>query len=202
MTARKDFNLAAYAGGSTLSYSADFWDTVRGAWADAFKMDYTGWANVPTGARRVSLPAAGEMALYQRNGAGTDDAVFDSRSKASLAGADFTGPVSVAGKAYTPSQAPAYAGALVIDAALGNVFEVGALTGNVASMAISNWSVGQTINLRFVQDATGGRTVAVPAGAVVAGAVNPTASKVSWLVLTKVDNAGAPRGEGAWMQLP
>jgi hypothetical protein len=107
---------------------------------------------------------------------------------------------SIANRAYTAPQNPAYAASLTVDAALSNVFLVGTLTGNVTTFTINNPADGQTINLRFVQDGTGGRTIAMPGSAAVAGSPNATANKVSWLTLTYV--GGASRWEGAWTLLP
>lgn len=119
---------------------------------------------------------------------------------AAAASPSFTGLATITGGAFTPSLTPAHSATPTFDADASNVFEPGALTGNVSSITINNPHGGQSINIRFVQDAAGGRTVAVPAGAVVSGAINPTASKVSWLFLTY--SAAATRWEGAWSQLP
>ncbi len=80
-----------------------------------------------------------------------------------------------------------------------NVFYFGTLTANVTSMTISNASDGQTIQIRFVQDATGGRTVALPSGAQVSGSINTAANSVTWLVMTYV--ASASRWEGTWTRV-
>lgn len=59
----------------------------------------------------------------------------------------------------------AAAGALTIDYSLGDYFVVN-LAANATSMMISNPPVaGGSIVIHFVQDATGGRTVALPAAA-------------------------------------
>lgn len=102
--------------------------------------------------------------------------------------------------AYTPSLTPVHSATPTFDAAASNVHEPATLTGNVSSMTITNAAAGRTINIRFQQDATGGRTVAVPAGAAVTGSINVTANKVSWLCMT-YSSRGA-RWEGSWMYLP
>ena len=58
------------------------------------------------------------------------------------------------------------------------------MTGNVTSITLSNPVAGQTVQIRFQQDATGGGTCAVPSGAKVDGAINTGADRVSWLILT------------------
>lgn len=104
--------------------------------------------------------------------------------------------------AYTPSVATPFAASLTIDAALSNVHEIGTLTGNVTSFTISNPAAGRAINVRAIQDATGGRSFIAPAGAVIQGSINTAANKVSWLTLLYASNGGAPRWEGSWMNLP
>lgn len=102
--------------------------------------------------------------------------------------------------ARTTPVAVSYAAALAIDASAANLIKVGNLTGNVTSMTISNAAEGQFIAIRFRQDATGGRTIAVPAGAAVTGAPNSAANKTSYLNLTW--NATDARWEGAWTAIP
>lgn len=102
--------------------------------------------------------------------------------------------------AYTPSATPAFSATPTFDASTTNVFEPAPLTANVTSMTISNPNGGQTINIRFEQDSTGGRTVALPSGAKVSGGVNTTASSVT--VLTMTYSARASRWEGAWVGVP
>jgi hypothetical protein len=105
--------------------------------------------------------------------------------------------------AYTPSLAIAFSSTPSIDASLSNVVEFGTLTANVTSMTITNPQPGRTINIRVVQDATGGRTVAMPTGAQVSGTPNSAANKVSWLTMIYATNAGgSARWEGSWMLLP
>jgi hypothetical protein len=77
---------------------------------------------------------------------------------------------------------------------------MGALTANVTSMTISNPSAGQTINIRLIQDATGGRTVAHPASSKISGNMGATASAASILSMTY--SGASSRWEGAWVNLP
>lgn len=104
------------------------------------------------------------------------------------------------GGAYTSTVASAFSATPTFDAALSNVFEMGALTANVTSITIANPANGQTISIRMQQDGTGGRTVAVPTGAKVSGSVGSVANAASILTLTYSPTGG--RWEGAWVQLP
>lgn len=103
--------------------------------------------------------------------------------------------------AYTTSLPVNYSSTLSLDANLTNVFEITPLTGNVTSMTILNGANnGRTINIRFQQDATGGRTVTLPTGAAVSGAINLTGNRVSWLSL--IYSGHGVRWEGSWLALP
>ena len=102
----------------------------------------------------------------------------------------------VMGKANTV----AYTAGPVFDASLGNLILFGALTGNVTSMTITNPVQGHFLSIRFKQDAAGGRTVALPAGAKVAGSVGTLANQASYLNLTYI--SADARWEGAWTVLP
>ena len=124
----------------------------------------------------------------QLTGAQTADGVKTFSSRSSHAGA------------YTPSLTPAHSATPTFDCATGNVFEPAAMTGNVTSITLSNAVAGQTVQIRFQQDATGGRTCAVPSGAKVDGSINTGANRVSWLVLTY--SSSASRWEGNFFQVP
>ena len=102
--------------------------------------------------------------------------------------------------AYTPSLTPAHSATPTFDCATGNVFEPAAMTGNVTSITLSNAVAGQTVQIRFQQDATGGRTCAVPSGAKVDGSINTAADRVSWLILTY--SSRGSRWEGNWLVIP
>jgi hypothetical protein len=99
------------------------------------------------------------------------------------------------GSSRTVPVSIAYTSTVTVDASLSNVFYIGSLTGNTV-LAINNPSDGQTINIRFVQDATGGRTVTLPGTVSVVGALVTTANYVDWLTLTYVSSSG--RWEGCW----
>jgi hypothetical protein len=107
-------------------------------------------------------------------------------------------------RAYTDVVSPPFAAALVIDASQGNVFEVGDLTADITSMTISNSTPGQSIELSFKQGSTGANpgnyTVAVPAGAKVAGVPATGIGRVSKLYL-RYSNRDS-RWEGFWVPVP
>ena len=114
----------------------------------------------------------------------------------SIAGAKtFTDRLAAAG-AYTPSKAVAYAASITLDCAESNVFEVGELEGDVDTITLANPEPGQAINVRFVQDATGGHLVAAPAGAAIEGQMPDMPGAYAWLMLIYVD--AASRWEGYW----
>ena len=128
--------------------------------------------------------------------------------KANLAGGTaFTGAVTistagslvVASKALTTPFTLTYAATIAVNSALSNVFYC-ALTGNVTAFSITNPSDGQTVNIRFAQDATGGRVVTLPSSVKADGTQLTTASRVAWLSITYV--ASAARWEGGWVSVP
>lgn len=102
--------------------------------------------------------------------------------------------------AFTPATLPAHSATPTFDCATSNVFEPAALTSNVTAVTLSNAVAGQTVQIRFLQDATGGRTVVAPSGAKVSGSIATAANRASWLVLT-YSSRGA-RWEGNWLQVP
>ena len=107
---------------------------------------------------------------------------------------------SVHAGAYTPSLTPAHSAAPTFDCSTGNVFEPSAMTSNVGAITLSNAAAGQTVQIRFQQDATGGRTVTLPGSAKVSGTQETGANRVCWLVLTFSSRAG--RWEGNWLTVP
>lgn len=108
--------------------------------------------------------------------------------------------VKVNKKAYTAPATVSFAASLTIDTNASNLVKVGTLTGNVTSMTLSNGTEGQFISIRFKQDGTGGRTIALPAGAKVSGTYATAASRTSYLNVTW--NATDSRWEGSWFQVP
>ena len=133
-------------------------------------------------------------------GKADDSAVVKLTGAQTVAGVKTFSDRSAHAGAYTASQQPAHNATPTFDCATGNVFEPAAMTGNVTSITLSNPAAGQTVQIRFQQDATGGRTAAVPSGAKVDGSINTAANRVSWLILT-YSSRGA-RWEGNWLQVP
>lgn len=142
-------------------------------------------ANLPMGSFKLTGLAAGANA--------GDSLRYEQRYEA-IGG-------SISGRAYTAVSALAFSATPTFDASLSNTFSFGALTANVTSCTVSNATHGQTISIRVVQDATGGRTFAVPAGAKIGGGVNLLASGVSWLTMTYVGGS-VNRWEGFWNSVP
>ncbi|MCA0175242.1 MAG: hypothetical protein LCH73_02975 [Proteobacteria bacterium] len=102
------------------------------------------------------------------------------------------------GARSVPKVAP-YSAAITLDARDSNTFLVGTLTGNVTNLTVINATEGQFLTIRFTQDGTGNRTVALGSSAV-SGSPALGAGKVSYLNITL--NAAASRFEGAWMAIP
>ena len=193
---RGDGAWAVPAGGGNVSGSGAVTSGALALWGDASgtvigQVTLSGLLKLSAGVPSVAV-------------AGTDYA--DPASVVLLTGAQAVGGVktfsnrSVHAGAYTPSLTPAHSAAPTFDCSTGNVFEPATLTGNVTSITLSNAAAGQTVQIRFQQDATGGRTVAVPSGAKVDGSINTAANRVSWLILT-YSSRGA-RFEGNWLQIP
>ena len=107
---------------------------------------------------------------------------------------------SVHAGAYTPSLTPAHSATPTFDCSLGNVFEPGLVTSNITSITMSNPVAGQTVNIIFKEDATGGRTIAVPSGAKIDGSPSTGANRISVLVM-QYYGAGSI-WIGNWLQVP
>lgn len=121
---------------------------------------------------------------------------------AATPGTDYFSPgqfFSAATGANTKPQTVAFSATPAFDASKSNVHYLAALTTNV-SPTISNPTDGQTISIRFQQDATGGRTVTLPASVHATGGPQAAANSVSWLTITYV--ASASRWEGTWAAIP
>lgn len=130
----------------------------------------------------VRVYAKPDGAMYSKNAAGTETPL---------------GGTGVAGRNTVTTINVTTAGALTLDYSLGDYFIVN-LGANVTSMTISNPpSGGGSIRVRFVQDATGNRTVTLPSNAkAITGtdtAVQAAASAQSVLHLT-TDNGGTSWG--------
>jgi hypothetical protein len=111
-----------------------------------------------------------------------------------------TGAWEFGARTVAKAGAVAFSATPAFDANLQDEILFGNLTANVTSMTISNPLEGQWLTIRIKQDGTGGRTVAVPAGAKVSGAAGLLANQVSFLTL--LYNTTDARYEGAWLVVP
>jgi len=80
----------------------------------------------------------------------------------SSAASTVNGLLTVGAAAFTSKNTLTYGTTTTINCALSNSFRV-VMTGNITTLTITNPNDGQTLVVRFKQDATGGRTVAWPA---------------------------------------
>lgn len=175
--------------------STNSWDgrIVTLIFADALTLTHSSTLSLPGAANFTT--AANTVAQFVQTGSGAWRCLFLSKADGG------TNPLIVNGFAYTPTSSQAFTATPTFDASLSNAFEFsGAMTANVTSVTITNPHAGQTISIRVVQDATGSRTVATPAGAKILGSVGATASAASILTLT-YSSQGA-RWEGSWLPLP
>jgi hypothetical protein len=85
------------------------------------------------------------------------------------------GNLAVAGAAYTAKVALTYGATTTLNCQLSNSFRV-ILTGNITTFSVTNPYDGQIINVRFLQDATGSRTIAWPSAFKWAGGTVPVLS--------------------------
>lgn len=166
--------------------SSSKWTTARTFTLGATGKSVDGSANVTW--TLAEMGAAADSAVLKLTGAQTAAGVKTFSDRSSHAGA------------YTPAAQPTHSATPTFDCAVSNVFEPAEMTGNVTSITLSNPVAGQTVQIRFQQDATGGRTCAVPSGAKVDGSINTGANRVSWLILTY--SGRASRFEGNWLVVP
>lgn len=104
------------------------------------------------------------------------------------------------GRIRSKVSTPAFSATPTFDALAQDLVIFGTLTANVTSMTINNPAQGQFLTIRFKQDGTGNRTVAVPSGAKVSGSVGTAANQVSYLNITY--NSTDARWEGSWLVVP
>ena len=157
------------AGTQNTTGSAARWTTARTLTLGSTGKSVDGSANVSW--TLAEMGAADDSAVLKLTGAQTVAGVKTFSSRSSHAGA------------YTPSLTPAHSATPTFDCAAGNVFEPGVVTSNITSMTMSNPVAGQTVNVILKQDATGGRTIAVPSGAKIDGSPNTGANRISILVM-------------------
>ena len=168
----------------------------------------TGSAAKWTTARTLTLGATGKAMDGSANvtwtlaemGAADDSAVLKLTGAQTVAGVKTFSSRSVHAGAYTPSLTPAHSATPTFDCSLGNVFEPGLVTSNITSITMSNPVAGQTVNIIFKEDATGGRTIAVPSGAKIDGSPSTGANRISVLVM-QYYGAGSI-WIGNWLQVP
>ena len=160
-------------------------DTVQMTVAGNLSLTGTGALGVPAGTtlQRPSSPVTGDLRYN------TETVGFEYYSSSLGIWRSI-----LSGEGEAPIDVP-YGTSITIDAALGDIFYVGTLTGNL-TLAIANPLNGQTINVRFVQDNTGGHTVTLPANTFINGEISPTPTYATWLILTYVEPAG--HWEGTW----
>ncbi len=198
---------ATHTGSQAISTITGLQTALDGKAADSAALtDAAGTATLPA---TTAEPVASRLQVLRNNikqafadlaGKAADSDVVKLTGAQTVAGGKtFSNRSSHAG-AYTPSLTPAHSATPTFDCAAGNVFEPAAMTGNVTSITLSNAVAGQTVQIRFQQDATGGRTCAVPSGAKVDGSINTAANRVSWLILTY--SSRGSRWEGNWLQVP
>jgi hypothetical protein len=106
---------------------------------------------------------------------------------------------SFTGRANTVPVSVAFSATPTFNSSLSNIILFGTMTANVTSMTITNAVDGAQLQIRFVQDGTGGRTVTLPSNVQVSGSLNTAANAVTWLVLTYVSSAS--RWEGTWTRI-
>ena len=198
---------ATHTGSQAISTITGLQTALDGKAADSAALtDAAGTATLPA---TTAEPVASRLQVLRNNikqafadlaGKAADSDVVKLTGAQTVAGGKTFSDRSVHAGAYTPSAQPAHSATPTFDCATSNVFEPATLTGNVTSITLSNAVAGQTVQIRFQQDATGGRTVAVPSGAKVDGSINTTANRVSWLILTY--SARGSRWEGNWLQVP
>lgn len=174
------------AGTQNTTGSAAKWTTERTLTLGATGKSVDGSGNVTW--TLAEMGAAADSAVLKLTGAQTAAGVKTFSDRSSHAGA------------YTPAAQPTHSATPTFDCAVSNVFEPAAMTGNVTSITLSNPVAGQTVQIRFQQDATGGRTCAVPSGAKVDGSINTGANRVSWLIMTY--SSRGSRWEGNFLQVP
>jgi hypothetical protein len=95
------------------------------------------------------------------------------------------GLVASSGPAYSAVQAVAYTAAIILNAATGDKYDVAALTGNVTSFTVNNLQNGQLMQICFIQDGTGNRTITLPGTYKIIGAISGVPNSVNILTLYK-----------------
>jgi hypothetical protein len=169
---------------------------------DATFMGFVQWggdknpAGVSIGAGESATAQGVSYLLHFKDGGRmvTDNVTDDGSTKLQVT------TLTAKGRAHTPRVILAYSATPTFDFSLTNVWGM-ALTGNVTGInIIEGANDGQTSQIRFKQDATGGRTVALPASFKVSGVINTSPNRVTILQVTFT--ADGNLFEGAWVQVP
>lgn len=95
------------------------------------------------------------------------------------------GAVTSNGPAFATPVSVAFAAGLVVDCNLGSPIEVSQLTGNITSLNLLNFQLGQIVQFILKQDSVGSRTVATPLGYKISGTINLLANSYSALTFYK-----------------
>lgn len=166
--------------------AGDGWDVVASGGGTVITLPITSITGMGTGVQTFLItPTSANLRSAVTDETGTGSLVFNTNP--TIDGATFTG------NAQTTSVAAASStGTLSINCNDSNVFTV-SMTENVSTLTLSNASDGQTINVRFTQDATGGRTITWPASfkwaGGSAGSLSSGANEVDFLVATYIGSS-------------
>lgn len=163
--------------------AGDGWDVVASGGGTVITLPITSITGMGTGVQTFLItPTSANLRSAVTDETGTGSLVFNTNP--TIDGATFTGNAQTTSVAAASS-----AGTLSINCNDSNVFTV-SMTENVSTLTLSNASDGQTINVRFTQDATGGRTITWPASfkwaGGSAGSLSSGANEVDFLVATYI----------------
>lgn len=166
--------------------AGDGWDVVASGGGTVITLPITSITGMGTGVQTFLItPTSANLRSAITDETGTGSLVFNTNP--TIDGATFTGNAQTTSVAAASS-----AGTLSINCNDSNVFTV-SMTENVSTLTLSNASDGQTINVRFTQDATGGRTITWPASfkwaGGSAGSLSSGANEVDFLVATYIGSS-------------
>jgi len=166
--------------------AGDGWDVVASGGGTVITLPITSITGMGTGVQTFLItPTSANLRSAVTDETGTGSLVFNTNP--TIDGATFTGNAQTTSVAAASS-----AGTLSINCNDSNVFTV-SMTENVSTLTLSNASDGQTINVRFTQDATGGRTITWPASfkwaGGSAGSLSSGANEVDFLVATYIGSS-------------
>ena len=166
--------------------AGDGWDVVASGGGTVITLPITSITGMGTGVQTFLItPTSANLRSAVTDETGTGSLVFNTNP--TIDGATFTGNAQTTSVAAASS-----AGTLSINCNDSNVFTV-SMTENVSTLTLSNASDGQTINVRFTQDATGGRTITWPASfkwaGGSAGSLSSGANEVDFLVATYISSS-------------